>query len=288
MQDVTGQRFGRLTAVAFSHKDKYGAYVWSVVCDCGTSKQVALSNLRGKTKSCGCLKREVNRAMLTTHGLSGTRTHRIWKGLLTRCYTKSATGFANYGAIGIGVCPEWRASYESFIADMGECPPGHSIERVDNDKDYSPDNCVWLPSKEQARNTRFNKRLVPDAIIPLVGLTDRSEISYDTVRGRLSRGWSALDALSAPIGTKPKARRITAGGETLTVASWAARLKMSARSLHHRLQCGWPEVDAVLTPKGAARPIHEVLSKSSPVEISVGCGHGSRSPRSARCVPGRT
>ena len=93
----------------------------------------------------------------TTHGLSATRAYRAWKRMKGRCYNKNATGFKYWGGRGIGVCERWRNDFVAFFADMGDCPAGRSLDRVDNDADYSPSNCRWASSHEQNNN----KRAVP-------------------------------------------------------------------------------------------------------------------------------
>lgn len=266
MQDITGQRFGRLVVESFSHKDGHGAHHWKVVCDCGTRKTASKTNLFGKTKSCGCLKRETNGSNLRTHGESGTRTHRIWKGMISRCYTPSASGFSNYGGRGIIVFQAWRDSYAAFLSDMGECPDGYSIERIDTNGHYVPENCKWIPRPQQARNTRRNRNAVPGDMTPLVVSALGAPVEYNSVRQRLNRGWSATEALSLPRHTKRSARKISANGQKKTIADWAITLGMDARSLRGRLESGWTEEDAVLTPRGLPKPFHEASSESSPEE----------------------
>jgi len=152
---LPGTVFGRLTALSYIGKDKHGQRLWSCLCSCGQSKVVAASNLRGKTRSCGCLKAEIDKTRLVTHGGSGERTHRAWKSMVARCTTPSATGYENYGGRGIRVCESWL-KYPSFLADMGECVGDMSLERVDVNGDYCPENCKWIPWAKQAANRRNN------------------------------------------------------------------------------------------------------------------------------------
>jgi hypothetical protein len=131
------------------------------MCDCGKTKQVAAANLlHGRSLSCGCIRGEQlgrrNTERLRTHGASGTREHRIWSGMINRCTNPRSKDFKNYGARGIAVCERWL-SFENFIEDMGQRPSArHSIERVDNDGPYSPDNCIWGVPKDQCTNRRGN------------------------------------------------------------------------------------------------------------------------------------
>lgn len=156
--DITSQRFGRLTVVSRG-ANKGRQYGWNCVCDCGNTTHIAGASLRsGYTKSCGCLRVETTRQRRSKHQMSNTSEHGIWLAMKRRCYNKNNTDYLRYGGRGIKVCDRWINSFENFYADMGEKPYGCSIDRIDYDGDYTPENCKWSTNIEQANNKSTNAR----------------------------------------------------------------------------------------------------------------------------------
>lgn len=193
--------------------------------------------------------------------VSGTTTHRIWKGIVARCTIQSASGYANYGGRGITVCERWRNSFANFLADMGERPSeNHSIERIDYNAGYSPENCRWATRIEQNRNTRANRKLtIFGETKCLSEWAEQYGINEASIRRRLDSGWSECDAVTSPIGSQPRgllsgtSKTIEANGETNTVSTWAKILGVSVRVIRSRLRTGWSEVGAVTTPRGGSK-----------------------------------
>lgn len=155
---LAGQRFTRLVVLKRAPNDAKRQACWHVLCDCGTRRICAGVDLRsGHTKSCGCWGREVRAASVRTHGLSRTRTHRIWASMIQRCTNPKRERYPNYGGRGITVCARWR-KFENFFADMGTAPLTRSIDRKDNNAGYTKNNCRWSTAKMQARNQRPRRK----------------------------------------------------------------------------------------------------------------------------------
>ena len=149
--NITGQRFGRLVPLEPLPKTcKHSNKRWLCQCDCGGRTVVASHNL-GRTRSCGCLSRELTAARSTTHGQEGTPTYQAWAAMLDRSRNPKNKSYPRYGGRGIGIDdPRWF-SFQNFFDEMGKKPPGCDLHRVENDKGYSKANCVWLPHSEHMR-----------------------------------------------------------------------------------------------------------------------------------------
>lgn len=157
--DLTGKVFNYLTVEKLlERKSSNGSRYWQCACACGKTTEVRGDGLKNNSVlSCGCIKKHPQHNA-STHGLTSTPEYRNWQALKARCNNPKAFGFHAYGGRGITVSPEWENSFENFLNDMGLRPSEtHSIERVDGNKGYSKDNCVWATRLEQANNTRSNR-----------------------------------------------------------------------------------------------------------------------------------
>lgn len=155
--DLTGQRFGKLCVIRKIGKDKYGISQWECLCDCGNLTAASISNLRnGNTTSCGCYGRQRKSDANSTHRKSGTRLHRIWKAMHTRCYNKNFFAYKYYGGRGISICDEWLHDFQAFHdwAIANGYADNLTIDRIDVNGNYCPGSCRWATMEEQNQNKR--------------------------------------------------------------------------------------------------------------------------------------
>lgn len=193
---MTGQKFGRLTVLdrLHNHHDKKQTH-WLCVCDCGNLVEVFGFMLRnGNTKSCGCLNKEI----ITTHDKSNTRLYNIWTLMKARCYNKNNRAYHNYGGRGIAVCDVWRDNFQAFYdwSMVNGYTEGLSIDRINNDDNYTPDNCRWATRKQQNRNTRRNRMYTINGVTKCLQYwCDYYKLNRSTVCNRLNKNWSIEKAL---------------------------------------------------------------------------------------------
>lgn len=195
--DRTGQVFGSLVAIEYIPAPK-GQSRWKCRCVCGAETLVSPANLQsGRVRSCGCTRGEANK----THGQSGTRLYGVWKKMRDRCNSPACKEYKHYGQRGIRVCARWDTSFAAFAADVGERPPGMTLEREDNDGDYEPGNVRWATRAEQTRNTARNVFFELDGQRKTLAEWARNfGIKVGTVRTRLKFGWEVKRAFTQPVG----------------------------------------------------------------------------------------
>lgn len=188
--DLAGQRFTRLVVLERAGNDARRKARWRCKCDCGVETIVPGDVLRkGRTRSCGCLRRELQ----TTHGrgVGGKQspTWRAWWDMIRRCGDPRHPAYGGYGDRGVTVCERWCASFDNFLADMGECPPGLTLDRRNNDGNYEPGNCRWATKREQANNRRNNTRVAfRGGFHTIADVARMTGINKNTLANRLRRG----------------------------------------------------------------------------------------------------
>lgn len=201
--NLVGQIFGDLTVVEYVKGTKKISARWICVCVCGERRINSTNMLNsGRARSCGCTRNLRIGAKKRIHGHStkaaNSRTYRIWANMKTRCDNPKASNYAWYGAIGVRYDPRW-ASFEAFLADMGACPDGLTLERKNRSGEYSKGNCVWATWTEQNRNRRDTRWLdVRGERISLQAAAERYKVNPGTLWDRLNRGQSAEVALRMP------------------------------------------------------------------------------------------
>jgi hypothetical protein len=156
--DISNKRFGRLLAVKFAFTKNKRSY-WECVCDCGKVKNINITHLNvGKTKSCGCLNREIILKIRTKHGLYKVENNKeiqCYRNMINRCTNSKTKGFEHYGGRGIKICDRWLQGFEYFFTDMGKAPTkNHSLDRIDSNGNYEPSNCRWTTKDVQIKNRK--------------------------------------------------------------------------------------------------------------------------------------
>lgn len=197
--DMSGMKFGMLTAVRPTERRIGNNVGWLCRCDCGNTAIVPTNNLRtGNTKSCGCWKIQRPMKHGSARNSGRTKEYNAWNSMLRRCQNPRHKNFNRYGGRGITVCERWR-DFANFLADMGPRPPGLTLERKDNSSGYSPDNCKWASYSEQNRNTRQSRYVtIGDQTRCLADWAKEVGLSVSTINVRIHRGWSPERAILTP------------------------------------------------------------------------------------------
>lgn len=199
-KDITGERFGRLFVKHYLGIGIDKKALWLCKCDCGDERAIAGDSLRlGRTQSCGCLQKQITAMRSTTHGMRNTRTYKIWTQMHKRCSNPNSSDFAHYGGRGIRIAQRWN-KFEYFLKDMGECPDGYSIERINNNGNYCKSNCRWIPiSRQQCNTSRTRWVVTPIGRMCLADAARVYCIPHTALRNRLKAGWTVRKALLTPL-----------------------------------------------------------------------------------------
>lgn len=200
--DLTEKRYGSLTVLERA-PNRHKKTMWKCQCDCGNIVDVWGESLKnGTTKSCGCLVRETNKKLHKKHGMRESRLYVIWSGMIERCENKNSNRYENYGEKGIVICKDWRSSFNTFAiwAKSHGYDDNLTIDRIDNSKGYSPQNCRWVTMYEQFRNKTNNHFITINGETKI--LSDWCNffgLNRTTVYERIRRGWDEISALTTPV-----------------------------------------------------------------------------------------
>lgn len=201
--DIDGKRFGRLLVVGYDHTNKWKESVWRCKCDCGEELLITAKRLNRGAKSCGCLR---NARRKVFHGGSKLPLYKRWSDMIQRCTNKNNERYKDYGGRGITVCDEWRdfSTFKAWAEENGYSK-SLQLDRIDNDRGYSPENCRFVTPKENAGHRRVTAYMECDGRRQSIAAWSRETgIPYDTIRARRLYGWDDERALKTPVIKKNK------------------------------------------------------------------------------------
>jgi len=198
-QDLTGMSFGLRTVIGYAGQSSSRHPYWWCQCECGTLTKSSACNLKNSV-SCGCKNNIRIGIQATTHGMCTTATYKIWGCMVTRCNSENPSAYPDYAGRGIRVCDQWL-KFENFYNDMGERPtPNHSLDRIDVNGNYCPENCRWATQEEQGNNRRNSVYLTFQGKTQTITQWARElNISPSALFGRRRKGLSDEEILTTPI-----------------------------------------------------------------------------------------
>lgn len=250
IQEYIGKHINHVTVIGECHSNAhFNSNRWVFECDCGTQFTAIPSRvLSGHKKSCGCIKGKTS----LTHGCNQDEFYPTWWSMMSRCYNEKNHNFPRYGARGITVCDVWhdpKAFIDWAKETVGEKSENLTLDRIDNNKGYSPDNCRWSTMKEQSNN-RCNTRLetIDGETMPLSYWCEKFQIDPAIVRYRIDhKGYSAKQALTEP--THQDNVMITINGITRNISDWCHIYGINRATAYGRIRRGWDPVEAITKPK---------------------------------------
>jgi len=253
MKDITGQRFHRLVALEPMFQDKKGQWHWRCACDCGNECVVVGVDLRnGRAHSCGCYAREAVSKREFIHGLSGHSIYRIHRGMMLRCYDPSNKAYKYYGVRGITVCEEWH-KFEIFYewALKNGYEDKLTIERINVNGNYCPENCTWIPKEEQANNKQNSLWFTYNGETKILKhwADDLGQDYHTLYRRVITLGWDIERAFKEV--TRAPVMLLTYKGETKPIKQWS---RETGIDIYYRIHVGGWTVEEAFTLPPNARP----------------------------------
>lgn len=246
--DLTGHKYGRVAVLSyFGHKN--GRTAWNCLCDCGNTFVTTGDSLRtGKTSSCGCYRHEREIEANVKHGLHGTRLYKIYHHMKQRCYDSGNSRYKNYGGRGIKICQEWLSDFKNFYnwALENGYKENLSIERIDVNGNYCPENCKWIPMIEQYKNKTNNiiveykgeKKILSEWCKEL-------NLRYSIVHRRLNDGWDVEKAFFKPTS---KYKLYDYNGKKITTKDISKITGLTIKNIQLRFSRGWNIDKIINTP----------------------------------------
>lgn len=251
VKQVVGNKYNRLTVLSYIGSKNYSHRILCL-CDCGAKKEVdGWSVVRGLVKSCGCLLKEWYKKP-KKHGMSNTKEYKTWNKIKQRCLNPNNDRFNRYGKRGIKVCRRWLNSFDNFFKDMGYAPSKkHTIERINNNKNYSPSNCIWATRDIQNRNTSFNKYVIINGEKKCISEWCKIYgLNRGSVQSRLNKGMNPKEAILKPFDMRMSNwhKRYEYNGVSKSLTGWSQEYGISRFVIMYRIKRGWSMKDALNTP----------------------------------------
>lgn len=259
-RNLEGQKFGRALVVSKA-ESKNGRRYWNCVCDCGNKfKTLAYHLTSGRTKSCGCYRHEREIEANTKHGKRSTRIYRIHHTMKGRCYDKNNPKYKNYGARGIYICDEWLGENGFINFYNWSMANGYkndlTIERIDVNKNYCPENCTWIPMGEQAKNKTNNIIIEMNGKKQILSEWCKElNLKYSFVHNRIKQGWNVIDALTKP---KEKTGLYEYKGKKYKIKQLSEMSGLSPKTIKSRLDKKW-SINRIMNQPFKTRTIKEEL-----------------------------